>query len=170
MKRLTLTALSLLFTVYAAAAGITGFWQTIDDETNKPKSITAVYEYNGKIYGRILLTYEEDGKTVRDTIYAQKRKADKVIGNPAYCGLDFIWDMSKAEDGKYKYGKILNPPKGKIYNAEIWLAQNGDLIVRGKIGPFGKNQTWHPFKAESFPAGFTVPDIKAFKPVIPQVK
>jgi len=159
-----------MLTAFAAAAGITGFWQTIDDETEKPKSITAVYQYQGKIYGRIMLTYEADGITVRDTIYTKKRKADKVVGNPAFCGLDFIWNMSLTEGGKYKNGKILNPPKGKVYNAEIWLAQNGDLVVRGKTGPFGKNQTWRPFSADKFPAGFVVPDYKTFIPVIPQVK
>lgn len=170
MKKLILTSLCLICAAaYAAAAGITGFWQTIDDETGKPKSIAAVYQYKGKIYGRILLTYTEDGATVRDTIYTKTRKADKILGNPPFCGLDFIWNM-EAVGAKYKNGKILNPPKGKIYNAEMWLAENGDLIVRGKIGPFGKNQTWKPFRAAQFPKDFAVPDINTFVPVIPKVK
>ncbi len=161
---------SFVFVVFAAlnlfAQNVTGIWQTIDDETNKPKSVVSVYEYDGRIYGRIIMTYEDDGITVKDTIYSKKYAADKVKGSPLMCGLDFIWNMKK--DGpKYKGGKILNPENGKIYNSEMWCNEKGDLVVRGKIAFLGKNQTWKQFNADRFPADFTVPDSKNWQPVIP---
>ncbi|WP_428897225.1 hypothetical protein Dip518_001012 [Parelusimicrobium proximum] len=143
-----------------------GFWQTIDDETKLPKSVTAVYEHDGQIYGRVIMIYDTDGKTVKDTIYTAKVKADKVDGQPPYCGLDIIWGMTKKSEGKYAGGKILNPATGKIYTSIMTLKANGDLIVRGKIGPIGKNQTWKPFAKADFPAGFKVPDLKTINPDI----
>ena len=46
-----------------------------------------------------------------------------------------------AEGEKFKGVKILDPAKGKIYSSEAWV-EDDKLIVRGKIGPFGRNQTW----------------------------
>lgn len=188
MKKLLVLALAALsITAYAkeeqkaapsaAQNPVLGFWQTIDDETNKPKSIVSVYEYQGVIYARILKTYEAEGEGAgvkeRDNIYLKKYKATKVKGEPFFCGLDFVWGMKKDKpaDEKYK-GKILNPPAGKVYNSEMWL-EKGNLIVRGKIGPFGKNQTWVPFKDTSKifeDAAAAVPNTSTFVPLIPEVK
>jgi len=170
MKKILLITVSALFFCSSIfAKNVVGIWQTIDDETGKPKSVVSIYEYNNKVFGRIIMTYEPDGVTVKDTIYLQKYNADKIEGNPPVCGLDIIWDMQEAGE-KYKSGKILNPPKGKIYNSEMWRAENGDLIVRGKIAFLGKNQTWKPFDVNKFPPDFTVPDTATWKPVIPKVK
>ncbi len=186
MKKLLILALLALSTaVYAEETKkeevkpqnpVLGFWQTIDDETKLPKSIVSVYEYQGVIYARILKTYEAEGESKgikeRDNIYTQKYKADKIKGEPFFCGLDFVWGMT-TEPGETKYkGRILNPPTGKIYKSEMWL-EDGNLIVRGKIGPFGKNQTWKPFKDASAifeDKTLSIPDIKTFTPVVPEVK
>ncbi|MGB2579046.1 hypothetical protein AAIR98_000965 [Elusimicrobium simillimum] len=169
MKKTILAAMLTLTAVTLSAAEMTGFWQTIDDKTKLPKSVVAVYENDGKLYGRIIMTYREDGKTIKETVAAPQTKADKVKGDPYFCGLDMIWNMTIDKNGKAKGGKILNPPEGKIYSSEMWL-DNGELIVRGKIGPFGRNQTWKRFDSAGFPAGFSVPDITKFTPVIPEVK
>lgn len=112
-----------------AAEPVTGLWTTIDDETNTPKSVVYVYEYDHQVYGRIVKLFQN----------ADKRMS-KVVGNPPILGADIIWGMQDMGD-RYKNGKILDPKKQKIYNSELW--REGDtLIVRGKIGPFGRNQTW----------------------------
>ncbi|MDD5022401.1 MAG: DUF2147 domain-containing protein [Endomicrobiaceae bacterium] len=172
MKKTLIMIASVLFLgSNVFAQNVTGIWQTIDDETNKPKSVVSIYEYNNKVFGRIIMTYEDDGVTVKDTMYLKKYTADKVAGNPLMCGLDIIWDMNKEKESKkYKKGKIMDPLKGKIYNSEMWCAENGDLIVRGKIAFFGKNQTWKSFDVKNFPADFIVPDTTNWEPVIPKTK
>jgi hypothetical protein len=46
MKKLLLTAtMSLCALAMQATANITGYWTTIDDETNEAKSVVQVYEY-----------------------------------------------------------------------------------------------------------------------------
>jgi hypothetical protein len=48
------------------------------------------------------------------------------------------------KDGKtYEDGEILDPKNGKVYGCEVWR-EGKNLIVRGKIAFFGRNQTWLP--------------------------
>ncbi|MDC7233006.1 MAG: DUF2147 domain-containing protein [Spirochaetales bacterium] len=148
----------LLFVCFSAAplmagSDVLGLWKTVDDETGEVKSIVKVYDYQGKIFGRILVTFEE-GK-VKDTYVNPKDRAEEVKGEPFYCGLDFIWNMQKAGE-KYKKGKILDPQNGKVYSSEMWR-DGSNLIVRGKIGPIGRNQTWLPANAGDFPSGVSEP-------------
>lgn len=156
----------LFFCSVLSAQDITGFWKTVDEKTGKVGCVVAVYEYEGLRYGRIIGTFDDDGK-MKESIYKPLERAPGVIGDPFYCGLDIIWDL---EDRNVSYrGKILDPQHGKVYNAELWV-QNGNLIVRGKLLMFGRNQTWYPAKKSDFPADFKMPDVSSFVPVIPEVK
>lgn len=164
MKKLLalIFALSGLF----SSDTINGFWKTIDEKTGKAQSIIAVYQYDGKYYGRIIAAYDEQGQ-IDDSIYKPKSRAPGVEGEPFYSGLDIIWSLS-LRGSRYK-GKILDPREGNIYNAELWV-HNGNLIVRGKLFFFGRNQSWLPATAADFPANFAIPDTSKFIPAIPTPK
>lgn len=146
-------------------AEIVGFWKTVNEKTMKPESVIAIYQYHGQYFGRIMLTYDNDG-AVQDTIYQPKKRASGVVGNPYYVGMDIIWGLKKEGD-KYKDGSILDPEKGYIYGAEAWK-QGEKLIVRGKLLMFGRNQTWPPAEESDFPEGFRKPDLTALTPLIPK--
>jgi uncharacterized protein (DUF2147 family) len=134
----------------AGAHAFPGFYQTIDDETNRPKSIVAVYEYDGgKLGGRIIALYGDDGK-ISETLSKPVRVADKVSGSPKMSGLDIIWNMEKDGD-EYAGGRIMDPKSGKIYRSVMWQDEPEHLKVRGKIGPFGRTQTWNTLKASDLP-------------------
>lgn len=132
--------LMMLFVSRMAWAGddVVGYWTTIDDETNTPKSVVQIYEYQGKIYGRVV------------ELFQNKQAVAKLPDEPLIKGLDVIWDMEKKGD-KYTGGEILDPKKGKVYACDLW--REGDkLIVRGKIAFLGRNQTWESnadFKPET---------------------
>ena len=112
-----------------ASTPVTGLWTTVDDETNTPKSVVYVYDYQGKIYGRVVKLF----KNPQTRIAGLKNP-------PLIVGSDIIWDMK--EDGDtFNGGMIMDPKKGKTYRCEMWIDKE-NLIVRGKIGPFGRNQTW----------------------------
>jgi len=147
------------------AQEITGFWKSINEETGKAQCIVAIYEYADQFYGRIIGTFDEDQK-LSETIYSPKERAPGVIGKPFYCGLDLIWDLT--DSGISYKGKILDPQKGNVYNAELWI-ENGDLMVRGKWLFVGRNQKWIAALHSDFPKGFKMPNPKTFVPVIPQV-
>ena len=146
------------------AQDILGFWKTIHEKTGKPQCIVAIYEYQDKYYGRIVSTYDENG-VMKETINAPQERAVGIIGKPFYCGLDLIWNLKKGSKCK---GKIVDPKKGNIYRAELWV-EEGNLIVRGKLLCFGRNQTWVPALDSDFPANFKKPDVTKFVPVIPEV-
>lgn len=166
MKKAFILFFLVCSSLYGAGDDVVGFWNTINEKTGKAESVIGIYEKNGKVYGRIIATYGLDG-TIKETIDNPLERAPGVEGNPFYSGLDIIWDLKK-EGNKYTGGKILDPEKGKVYDAEIWN-EKGNLIVRGKIWVFGRNQTWVATKDSQFPQGFKKPDLSALTPKIPQV-
>ncbi len=146
--------------------GITGLWKSRDQKSDKPRSLVAIYQYQDKYYGRMLATYDDEGK-IEDTILEQKDKAKGVVGNPPYCGMDFVYDVEEEDDGDRFRGKIIDPSKGNIYNVELWI-QGDVLIVRGELWIFGKNIPWQKASKADLPKGFSMGDIKKFVPVVPQ--
>lgn len=155
------------FSAVFGADSPVGFWKTINEKTGKADSIVGVYEYKGKYYGRLIATMEADGSIV-DTIYTPKDRAPGVVGDPYYSGLDILWDLT-SDGTQYKGGKIMDPEKGKVYDADMWL-DNGDLIVRGELWMFGENRTWPKATDSDFPKGFKKPDLATFVPKILEVK
>lgn len=135
----------------------TGFYQTIDDETNLPKSIVALYEYRDgddiELAGRIIALYGTDG-AVSETLSNPTRVAESISGSPKMVGMDIIWNMEwDDEDSEYEDGKIMDPKSGKIYTSVIWQDKKNPSIlnVRGKIGPFGRTQHWNVMKTSDLP-------------------
>lgn len=144
----------------AHAIPLTGFYQTVDDELKKPKSIVALYKCkntdkaDSKLCGRIIALYNLDTGKISETLNNPVRIADKVKGAPKMAGLDIIWNMEwDGEDSEYAGGKIMDPKKGSVYSALIWQDEKdaSKLQVRGKIGPFGRTQTWNVMKRSELP-------------------
>ena len=168
MKKLLLQLFLLSFTsVIFAAQSAVGFWETINEDTHKPQSIIAIYKYQNMYYGRIIATFGTNGK-IKESIYDPQGRAPGVVGNPYYCGLDIIYNLS-LQGKNYAGGKIMDPEQGKIYKVLMWL-EGGNLVVRGKLLMFGRNQTWIPAKDADFPKGFKKPDLTTMVPNIPKVK
>ncbi|MDR0803958.1 MAG: DUF2147 domain-containing protein [Rickettsiales bacterium] len=138
-----------------AAMPLTGFYQTIDDEIKKPKSIVRLYECGENLCGRIVALYDLESGKVSETLNKPERVADKVDGAPKMAGLDIIWNMKwDADDNEYSGGKIMDPKKGSVYSSVIWADKNDadKLNVRGKIGPFGRTQIWNVMNAAELPS------------------
>lgn len=162
------TFLSLLFLNAVLLAGdITGFWKTIDEKTGKQQSVIAIYPYNGRYYGRIVATFDDYGR-MKESMYSPKERAPGVKGRPFYCGMDIIWNVQPAGK-KFGNGKILDPEHGNIYDVELWT-RGQNLVVRGKLLFFGRNQTWVPAQESDFAQNFQRPDLTKFVPQIPRVK
>jgi uncharacterized protein (DUF2147 family) len=144
---------------------IVGFWKSLNDTTGMIQCVVAVYPFEGKYYGRIISTYNAEGK-MKDSIYHPESRAPGVAGNPPYCGLDLIWNLE--DFGAVYKGKIIDPEKGNIYNSEVWI-DAGNLIIRGKLLFFGRSTTWYPVSKDDFPPKFKMPDVSKFIPEIPEV-
>jgi uncharacterized protein (DUF2147 family) len=141
-----LAVLTLLFSTSALAQAATpvGRWTTIDDETKKPKSVIAIYEENGKLFGKIEKLYREpneDQNPVCD-------KCEGALKNQPILGMVIMKDLKK-DDDEWTGGTILDPANGKTYKCKIAVEDGGKkLKVRGYIGMALLGRTQHWVKAE----------------------
>lgn len=137
-----LFALTLLVSgsAFADSATPIGRWTTIDDETKKPKSIVAIYEENGKLFGKIEKLFrgpDEDQNPVCDKCEGDQK--DKPI-----VGMVILRNLKKDGD-EWTGGSITDPANGKTYKAKIAVEEGGKkLKVRGFIGfsLIGRTQYW----------------------------
>jgi uncharacterized protein (DUF2147 family) len=139
MNKFTLLIIALVVSVSSFAQTCVGKWTTIDDETNKKKSIVELYKADGKLYGKITYLYPREGReeNPKCTKCTDDRK------NKPLVGLQIVRNLKW--DGEEWYGgSIVDPENGKIYTVKIWLnPDNSDkLNVRGYIGPFFRTQEW----------------------------
>ncbi|HUW41536.1 MAG TPA: DUF2147 domain-containing protein [Rectinemataceae bacterium] len=166
-------ALMVIGSVGVFAQDIVGLWKQLDDKSGKPQSIVCIYGYQGRLFGRMIAAYDDATGKIKDTIYIRKDKADKLVGDPPFCGLDFVYNV--VEKGSSFRGSIMDPRNGDEYDCNI--KRNGTrLVVRGQLkgllGFLGRNQTWVATTAADpdLPPGFVMPDPSSFVPVLPRKK
>ncbi len=124
----------------AAEASPVGVWKTIDDKTNKPRSIVQIWQQGDELRGRILKIFFRPGESAKDVCLECKGASH----NQPILGMTIIWGMTKQSE-RWEGGRILDPKNGKIYRCLLTLSSdNQQLNVRGYIGVtlFGRTQTW----------------------------
>jgi uncharacterized protein (DUF2147 family) len=117
-----------------------GLWKTVDDVTGKVKSVVAIWEESGKLYGRVqnLVNPDPADPNPRCEDCTGEQKGKPVIG------LRVLWDLKKNGDG-WSGGTILDPANGKTYKCILSLEDGGTkLKVRGFLGIslLGRTQYW----------------------------
>ena len=135
-----LVAMVLFATQAMGQTPILGEWITVDDASGEQKSVVRIYQAdNGKYYGDIIELFGEDA----DTAVCDACEGEDY--NKPIVGLTIIRDM-QLEKGELRGGKVLDPDKGKLYYAKVYL-KDGKLVLRGsldKAGLLGRSQTWLP--------------------------
>ena len=116
-----------------------GKWITIDDETNKKKSIVELYKVDGKLYGKIIYLFPREGR--EDDPKCKKCTDDRK--DQPLVGLQIVRSL-KWDGEEWEGGTIVDPEIGKIYTVKMWLVEgNANLLnVRGYIGPLYRTQKW----------------------------
>jgi uncharacterized protein (DUF2147 family) len=129
----------------------TGFWRTIDDETQEPKSIVELQKNNmGEITGKVIkILKTDDGSDPRTKkcINCQGVRQNQLIE-----GMTILWGAKKNGD-EWTGGEILDPKTGSIYNVKFYLNEDGSkLNVRGFIGIalLGRTQVWERVIVDKF--------------------
>lgn len=132
---------TLLLNSSVFAQGPIGVWKTIDDETGDAKSHVEIYEKSGKLYGKVVELLPAATTDVCGPCPGER--AGKSLIN-----MDILWDLEPYKD-YWSYGQIIDPGKGKIYKASMWLEDNDNTLkVRGYVGvsAIGRNQNWYRVK------------------------
>jgi len=145
---LLLLASALQMPVRAATTpdkNIFGYWKSLDKDTGKPQSIFRLWEDKGKIVGKVLKQFPKANGEMPAAVCNECTGNQK--GKPVV-GLIFLWGLTPDEENPRKWveGKVLNPEDGKVYNAELELAQDAKtLTIYGYIKmlvKLGGSNTW----------------------------
>ena len=116
-----------------------GLWKTIDDATNKPRSLIRISNKDGELIATI-----EKGLLPTDSPNDVCEQCTGERKNKPLIGM-VIMDGMKAKGDVYEGGHIVDPDNGEIYKCKIKLDATGNkLEVRGFIGVslFGRSQIW----------------------------
>jgi uncharacterized protein (DUF2147 family) len=117
-----------------------GRWKTVDDATNRVKSLVAIWEENGKLYGKIEKLIDPDPQDPHPRCV----RCDGEMKGTPLVGLRILWDFRKDGD-QWSGGKVLDPDNGRVYKCYLAMEDGGDkLKVRGFIGFsfVGRTQYW----------------------------
>jgi uncharacterized protein (DUF2147 family) len=115
-----------------------GRWKAVDDATGKVKSIVAIREENGKLYGTIEELF--DPPVPHPTCYL----CTGDLKDRPLVGLRILWDFVP-DDGQWSGGEVLDPETGKIYRASIALEDGGKkLRLHGYflVTVLGRTEHW----------------------------
>lgn len=139
MIRVLVSFISVLLFTSAFSQSVTGKWKTVDDETGKEKSIVEIFEKDGKLYGKIVKLYREEGEDPDPIcdLCEDDRKDKKVVG------MEIIRGMEK-DGSEWDDGTICDPKNGKVYDCKLWVDESDEnkLNVRGYIAFFFRTQYW----------------------------
>ena len=124
----------------AALDSPVGRWKTVDDATGKVKSIVAIHDENGTLYGTIEQVLDPDVPGPNPLCI----HCEGDLKNHPLIGMRFLWNMKKDND-EWDGGQILDPHNGKIYRCYLEVQDGGKkLKVRGYIGfaLLGRTEYW----------------------------
>lgn len=142
-----------------------GYWKTIDGKEGFTTSIMAVYQYEGKLYGRIIVSFDEKTGALIETHRNPSQRIETVPSRPRLLEVDIFWGLSRGVD-TWRGGRVLDPRSGRSYTCDSWVKDN-TLILRGRFGPFGINSIFLPTEADDFPSGYDPPALHLMVPNIP---
>ena len=139
-----------------------GFWKTVDEKEGFSTSIMAVYEYEEKLYGRIIVSFDEKTGALLETHRNPSQRIKTIADQPKLLEVDLFWELERAED-RWRGGRILDPRSGRSFTCDCWV-DDQKLILRGRIGPFGLNSVFYPVHQRDFPAGYAPPELNRIVP------
>lgn len=138
-KRNLLTVLFIFGLINARSQSVMGYWKTVDDVTEKPKSIVEIYEEGDRLSARVVEILEE-GRENAVCIKCEGERKNKPIS-----GMKIFDDLKKLDENTFGDGTILDPESGKEYRVRIWVdpEKPDHLRVRGYVAFFYRTQTWN---------------------------
>ncbi len=142
-----------------------GFWKTQHEKEGFTTSIMAVYVHNGELYGRIIVSFDEETGELLETHEKPSQRVGSLPHRPKLLEVDLFWNLER-DTTKWRGGKIVDPRSGKTYTCDCWVKE-GKLILRGRIGPFGVNSVFYAATSKDFPPGYTPPNLSAIIPHSP---
>ena len=157
MKRCLIFAALVFIAGHSIFAGdpAEGYWVSYDEKSGK---VTAAWNFyvNNKNEMEATIVYSPD---CDDSAVASSCKNLKGVKNFPKAGdlstmkilheTPWIFGLKKTSSGLWENGSIIDCGEGKIYNCKVTFApadgnkfKKDTLVMRGSIGPLGRNQFW----------------------------
>jgi len=149
VQLLLLVASCLAIANSSFANEIVGVWKSVDDNTQRVRSLIEIRVENNKLYGKIVKVFPQPGQP--EIPICEMCKGE--LKNAPAVGLQIINGLS-LDGNVWKDSTILDPDNGKTYKCRIWL--EGDVLkVRGYIGFFYRTQEWLRYEGNVDEVGST---------------
>ncbi len=119
-----------------------GRWKTVDDATGKVKSIVAIREENGKLYGTIEKLFDPPVPHPTCYLCTGELKDRPLVGLQVLSG--FVQNGNH-QNGEWSGGQVLDPESGKIYRASLSVDAGGKTLrLHGYIfiSMLGRTEHW----------------------------
>jgi uncharacterized protein (DUF2147 family) len=115
---------------------VTGYWKTIDDDTQRETSIVKLEIINQRLQGVVV-------KMLVDPPDSVCEKCTDYRKNQPILGMKIMEGLTQTKPGFWSGGEILDPDNGKTYRVQL-NARGDKLFVKGYIGIslFGREQVW----------------------------
>ncbi|HET7867818.1 MAG TPA: DUF2147 domain-containing protein [Burkholderiaceae bacterium] len=123
-----------------AQATPVGLWKTIDDKTEKEKSLVRITEAGGVFTGTIEKVLDPEAPPDAKCVDCKDERRDKPV-----LGFLLIRNVKQSADDAsiWDGGDITDPNNGKVYRVRLRPVDAGKrLEVRGYVGPFYRTQHW----------------------------
>jgi uncharacterized protein (DUF2147 family) len=117
-----------------------GVWRTIDDATGKAKSLVAISERDGVLFGRVEKLLDPDPNDPHPRCH----RCEGAFKDKPILGLQVLWGL-QWDGEKWSGGRALDPDNGKVYRCYLAMEEGHDrLKLRGFIGIslLGRTQHW----------------------------
>ena len=74
------------------------------------------------------------------------RNPDPALRSRPLVGIRILSGFTPAGPGRWTGGRIYNPEDGRSYRSELRTLPNGNLEVKGCVGPVCQDQIWTPIR------------------------
>ena len=137
-----------------AADPVEGYWTSYDEKTNE---VTAVWNFYINSKGEMEAVIDYSPKCDEAAIAVPCKNLKNVKNFPVAGDISkmkvlretpWIFGLKKTAQGVWDGGSIIDCGEGKMYNCKVTFVPAGGkykadtLIMRGSIGPLGRNQFW----------------------------
>lgn len=121
----------------SAQKTVIGTWKAVDDATNDVRAHVQIFEFQGKIYGKVIKMVKLDAEQ-RCSLCPGDLKDQPILGM-------LILEKLQLRDGFYKNGKMLDIQSGKWYSCQMWLKDEDPdvLVIRTFLGFIYRTQHWY---------------------------
>jgi uncharacterized protein (DUF2147 family) len=118
-----------------------GTWVKIDPETKQPGALIQItLSTDNTLVGKVLKVYNPELNKTTCTDCPDSFKNQPIVG------MEVLWGLKEASDYTWNDGHVLSPKRGKVFNCNLTLSQDGQTLtlrVYSISAVLGHTETWY---------------------------